>query len=104
MTRDERMRLAMMLAVQVDMTRHDPRLPDPLLSWSEGDVIAHLLEALAALVSNEPLGELAAEQAAELRTRIGILPGHDPERMATAMLDALGRRLGMETEGRGGTG
>lgn len=40
------------------------------------------------------LGELG-ELATGLRTRIGLMSGHEPERMTAAMVDALGRRLGM---------
>ncbi|MFF0249966.1 hypothetical protein [Streptosporangium sandarakinum] len=95
--RAARMNLASDLAAQVDASWRLPPLTSPLLNWHEGDAIAHLLEALAAMVRDEPLAELADELAALLRARLGPMPGHDPERIAAAVLGHLGRRLGHDS-------
>ncbi|MBG0819046.1 hypothetical protein [Planomonospora sp. ID82291] len=88
-----RMELADALAAQVDSGRHRPPLAQPLLTWEEGDAAACLLETLAAIVAGEPLAELADELAERLRSRLGPLPGHDPERMLSAVLSSAEQQI-----------
>jgi hypothetical protein len=87
-----RFELANALAAQIDSAQRVPPLDKPLVNWHEGDAIAHLLDALARVIADEPLGELATELAERLRHRLGPIPGHDPKRMLAAILDNLERR------------
>ncbi|TXK35124.1 hypothetical protein [Nonomuraea sp. C10] len=77
--RYERMELADLLAMQVDGARRQPPLEAPLLNWFEGDAVVQLLQTLARLLADEPLGELSTELADKLKARLGQPPGHDPE-------------------------
>ncbi|WP_143653387.1 hypothetical protein [Streptosporangium subroseum] len=94
--RAARMDLSVLLAAHIDAARRQDPLQQPLLNWAEGDTIVQLLETLARLLSEEPLGELADELAEKLRTRLGHPPGYDPARIAAAVTDHLSRRLGVE--------
>lgn len=78
------MELANNLAIQVDGARREPPLEAPLVNWYEGDAIAQLLQTLARLLPDEPLGELSTELADKLRARLGQPPGHDPKTIVAA--------------------
>ncbi|GAB2450782.1 hypothetical protein GCM10027187_18250 [Streptosporangium sandarakinum] len=94
--RDLRLNIAIALAAQVDSARHLPLLQQPLLNWHEGDAIAHLLDELAAVLSDEPIAELACELAEQLRIRLGPMPGYDPKKMLDAVLVNVERRLNLD--------
>ncbi|MEU4574580.1 hypothetical protein [Nonomuraea sp. NPDC023979] len=80
-----RLELADLLAVQVDSARREQPLETPLLNWYEGDVIVRLLETLAQLLADEPLGELSAEMADKLAARLGQPAGHDQDSVQKAI-------------------
>lgn len=83
--RDERMELALLLAMQVDSARREPPVEAPLLNWFEGDAVVQLLETLARLLADEPLGKLSTELADKLKARLGRPPGHDRENILKAI-------------------
>lgn len=83
--REERMELAHILAMQVDGARREPPLEAPLLNWFEGDAVVRLLETLARLLADEPLGELSTELADKLKARLDQPPGHDRENILKAV-------------------
>ncbi|MBB4920906.1 hypothetical protein [Streptosporangium saharense] len=88
-TRMARLNLAVVLAAQVDASRHQEPLSQPLLTWAEGDAVVRLLEELGQVLPGEPLAELAGELAEQLQARLGPAPGHGPEvgeRAVQAML------------------
>ncbi|AWS47894.1 hypothetical protein DKM19_48080 [Streptosporangium sp. 'caverna'] len=91
------MDLANTLAAQVDSARHLPLLQQPLLNWCEGDAMARLLDELATTLGDEPLAELAYELAEKLRSRLGPMPGYDPQAMLAAVLASVERRLNLDT-------
>ncbi|MEU7692526.1 hypothetical protein [Microbispora hainanensis] len=86
-----RMVLADALAASIDSARRQQSLEKPLLNWCEGDAIVQLLKVLAELLSGEPMAELSAELADELRARLGPPPGYDVNAALRAIADDLQR-------------
>ncbi|MER7129725.1 hypothetical protein [Streptosporangium saharense] len=80
-----RLDLAVILAAQVDASRHQEALSHPLLTWAEGDAVVQLLELLGQVLPGEPLAELAGELAEQLQARLGPAPGPTPQEQIAAM-------------------
>ncbi|MFD0887750.1 hypothetical protein ACFQ08_24685 [Streptosporangium algeriense] len=80
-----RLDLADSLAAQVDASRHQEPLSQPLLTWAEGDAVVRLLELLGQVLPGEPLAELAVELAGQLQARLGPAPGPTSEEQIAAM-------------------